>query len=172
MRNLPMSLKNLCSMILTVGILAGSATLMPIAEAKHRHHDNGNHYGWYKNKNGHYYNRQGRRGYYDRRRSAWVDYKTGKIIKGGLVGAGIGAGAGLLLDKHVGKSALVGAGLGAGTQAVRYSNTMRRHPIAKTAAYGALAGTGVSAATGRGLGKGALWGGAIGTGIGALGHLD
>jgi hypothetical protein len=167
-----MLLKSLCSMIVAAGILAGSASLMPEAEAKHgRYYNNGNHYGWYKNKHrGYAYDR---RGYYDRRRNAWIDYKTGKIIKGGLVGAGIGAGAGLLLDRHVGKSALVGAGIGAGTQAIRYSNTMRRHPIVKTAAYGALAGTGVSAATGRGsLGKGALWGAAIGTGVGALGHLD
>lgn len=107
-------------------------------------------------------------GYYDQRQNRWVDYQTGKIIKGGLVGAGIGAGAGLLLDRPVGKTALAGAGIGAGTQAVRYSRTMQRHPIVKTAAYGALAGTGVSAATGKRLGKGALWGGAIGAGLGTL----
>jgi hypothetical protein len=108
--------------------------------------------------------------YYDNQRHAWVDYKTGKIIKGGLVGAGIGAGAGLLLDKNVGKSALAGAGIGAGAQAVRYSDTLRRHPIVKTGAYGALAGAGVSAATGKKLGKGALVGGALGAGLGALTH--
>lgn len=106
--------------------------------------------------------------YYDARHDRWVDYQTGKILKGGIVGAGIGAGAGLLLDRPVGKTALVGAGIGAGTQAVRYSRTMQRHPIAKTAAYGALAGTGVSAATGRRLGKGALVGGAVGAGLGTL----
>jgi hypothetical protein len=122
------------------------------------------HYRGYSRYNQGYSNR-----YYGRDR--YADYQTGKILKGGLVGAGIGAGAGLLLDRPVGRTALVGAGVGAGTQAVRYSRTMRRHPIVKTAAYGALAGTGVSAATGRRLGKGALWGGAIGTGIGALNHL-
>lgn len=108
--------------------------------------------------------------HYDQKRHAWVDYQTGKIIKGGLVGAGIGAGAGLLLDKNVGKSALAGAGIGAGTQAVRYSKTMQRHPILKTGAYGALAGAGVSAATGKKLGKGAVVGGVLGTGLGALQH--
>jgi hypothetical protein len=101
-----------------------------------------------------------------------VDYKTGKILKGGLVGAGIGAGGGLLTGRSVGRTALIGAGLGAGVQATRYSRTMRRHPILKTAAYGALTGTGVSAMTGDGrrLGRGALWGGGIGAGLGALSH--
>lgn len=116
------------------------------------------------------YSRYSQGRYYDGRRGG-IDYKTGKIIKGGVVGAGIGAGAGLLLDRPVGKTALVGAGIGAGTQAVRYSRTMRRHPVAKTAAYGALAGTGVQAARGRQLLPGALWGGGIGAGVGALRHF-
>ena len=113
------------------------------------------------------YNRYDQGRHYDNRRGG-IDYKTGKIIKGGVVGAGIGAGAGLLLDRPVGRTALVGAGIGAGTQAVRYSRTMHRHPVVKTAAYGALAGTGVQAARGRRLAPGALWGGGIGAGIGAL----
>lgn len=126
--------------------------------------------GWY-DRNGHYH--QGSSRYYDNRRHAWVDYKTGKILKGGLVGAGVGAGAALLMDRHVGKSALVGAGIGAGTQAVRYSDYMHRHPIVKTATYGALAGTGVSALQRRGsLGKGAIVGGAVGAGLGALKHMN
>lgn len=158
-------------MVLAIGLLAGSTGWMPEAQAKHGRYD---HHGRYHSNNGHHYAYgRYRDRYYDNRRHGWVDYKTGKIIKGGLVGAGIGAGAGLLLDRNVGKSALIGAGLGAGTQAVRYSSTMRRHPIVKTAAYGALAGTGVSALSRRGsLGKGALWGAAIGTGVGALGHMD
>jgi len=46
---------------------------------------------------------------------------------------------------------------------------MRRHPIAKTAGYGALTGVGVSALTQRGsLGKGAILGGLAGAGLGAL----
>lgn len=134
-------------------LLSGVVAPFSGAEAK-RHHNHGR------------YNR-----YYDARHNRWVDYQTGKIIKGGVVGAGIGAGAGLLMDRPVGKTALIGAGIGAGTQAVRYSRTMQRHPIAKTAAYGALAGTGVSAATGKRLGQGALVGGAIGTGLGVLNHF-
>lgn len=137
--------KKIFSLALASALLAGGLAFTPQAHAQNR--------------------------YYDNRRHAWVDYKTGKILKGGLVGAGVGAGAGLLLDRNVGKSALVGAGIGAGTQAVRYSDTMHRHPIVKTAAYGALAGTGVSAATGRRLGHGAAWGGAIGAGLGALKHF-
>lgn len=160
-----MAIKQFFSMILMAGLLAGSIVFMPQADAHRGHY---NRHGYYGYNHGHHYG-QYRNRYYDRRRNGWVDYQTGKIIKGGLVGAGIGAGAGLLLDRNVGKSALIGAGLGAGTQAVRYSRTMRRHPIVKTAAYGALAGTGVSALTRRGsLGKGALWGGAIGTGLGVL----
>lgn len=151
------------SLTIIASLLAGSASLLPAAEAKHYYGhqnvyqgNNGNHYGQYKDR------------YYDNRRHAWVDYKTGKIIKGGLVGAGLGLGAGLLLDRNIGKSTLAGAGIGAGTQAVRYSDTLHRHPVVKTGAYGALAGAGVSAATGKSLGKGTLLGGALGAGLGAL----
>lgn len=159
--------KNLFSLIVAAGLLVGSLGMLPEAQAHgwydqhgRYHYDNGNHYGWYKHN------------YYDRNRGGWVDYRTGKILKGGLVGAGIGAGAGLLMDRNVGKSALAGAGIGAGTQAIRYSQYMYRHPIVKTAAYGALAGTGVSALSRRtSLGTGALWGAAIGTGLGALNHM-
>lgn len=149
-----MSSKGLCALLLTVGILTGTLGALPTAQAKH----------YYA---GHY----DRRSYYGRPyqgRSGLVDYQTGKIIKGGLVGAGIGAGTGLLLDRNVGRSALVGAGLGAGTQAMRYSRTMRRHPVLKTAGYGALTGIGVSELSRGNLGKGALWGGGIGAGLGIL----
>jgi hypothetical protein len=150
-------------MALMVGMLFGVCMSAPDAHAK-------SHY--WRDKHGRLHDNYGHRYYYDRRRSSWVDYQTGKILKGGLVGAGIGAGASLLLDRNVGKGALLGAGLGAGTQAVRYSPAMQRHPIAKTAAYGALTGVGVNALRRDGLGKGALWGAGIGAGIGALGHLD
>lgn len=153
-----MKMQRAVSLAAAMAVLLFSLVSVPnSAEAKHRGPHRGHHGRAY--------------GYYDHRQNRWVDYQTGKIIKGGLVGAGIGAGAGLLLDRNVGKSALVGAGIGAGTQAVRYSRTMQRHPIAKTAAYGALAGTGVSAATGKRLGKGALVGGALGAGFGALEHF-
>lgn len=160
-----MSIKQLFGMVLAVCLLLGSLGVTPEAQAKH---------GWY-DRNGRYH---ASNGYYGRanrsydRRGGLVDYKTGKIIKGGLVGAGIGAGAGLLLDRNVGKTALAGAGIGAGAQAVRYSRTMHRHPIVKTAAYGALTGAGVSALSRRtSLGKGALWGAGVGAGLGALNHL-
>lgn len=145
--------------LLCAGSLASflPAEAHPRGHARYSRHDHGRHHGHARNRH-----------YHDQRRDSLVDYKTGKILKGGLVGAGVGAGAGLLLDRPVGKTALVGAGVGAGTQAVRYSSTMRRHPVVKTAAYGALAGTGVSAATGKKLGSGALVGGAVGTGVGIL----
>jgi hypothetical protein len=125
------------------------------------------HAGYYDRYGNHHSGQKPTR-YYDSRRHAWFSYKTGKIVKGGLIGAGIGVGTGLLFDRNVGKTALAGAGIGAGTQAIRYSDTMQRHPIIKTGAYGALAGAGVSAVTGHKLGKGALLGGALGTGLGAL----
>lgn len=136
-------------LLLAFGFLTGFFIEMPSASAYNRHYAR------------HYRD-------YDRGRPL-VGYKTGKIIKGSLIGAGIGAGTGLLMDGNVGRNALLGAGLGAGTQAIRYSRTMKRHPILKTAGYGALTGVGVSALTPYGsLGKGALWGGAIGAGLGAL----
>ena len=67
-----------------------------------------------------------RRYYYEDSRRSWFDTKTGKIVKGSLIGAGVGAGAGLVLDKSVGKSALLGAGIGAGVQALRYSDFLDR----------------------------------------------
>jgi len=140
-----MRTKGLWSILLVFTVLLGSLVSMPSAQA-YRHH----------------------RYYYDQNHRM-VDYKTGKILKGGLVGAGIGAGTGLLMDGNVGRNILIGAGLGAGTQAVRYSSTMRRHPIVKTASYGALAGVGVSSLTRRAnLGRGAAVGSLLGAGLGVL----
>jgi hypothetical protein len=158
-----MRIERILSMLLTAAVLSSGLLIAPEAHAKNKY--------WRDNR-GRVHDNYGHQYYYDKRRSSWVDYQTGKILKGGLVGAGIGAGASLLLDRNVGKGALLGAGLGAGTQAVRYSSTMHRHPIAKTAAYGALAGVGVNALRRDGLGKGALWGGGIGAGLGALQHMD
>lgn len=148
-----MSIKSLLSMALTMGLLSGALGFLPTAQAQARRY-----YGHTSN----YTSR------YDHRKPMF-SYKTGKILKGSLVGAGIGVGTGLLLDKNIGKTALVGAGLGAGTQALRYSPTLNRHPIVKTAGYGALTGVGVSALTRHGsLGKGAVIGGGLGAGLGAL----
>lgn len=154
------------SILMTALMLLGSGIWMPEAEAKQcwRDHKNRLHCD-----NG----RRGNRYYYDRRRGSWFDSRTGKIVKGGLVGAGVGAGAGYLLNRPVGRSAVLGAGVGAGVQATRYSRYMRRHPIVRHAAYGALAGTAVNGMRrDASMGKGALWGAAIGTGVGALRHLD
>lgn len=163
-----MGFRRSVGMLLTLSLLLGAgAGLFPPLNA----HAHPKHHCWH-GKNNRVHCDNGHDYYYDCRRQSWVDYQTGKILKGGLVGAGIGAGAGLLLDRNVGKSALIGAGLGAGAQAVRYSRTMHRHPIAKTAAYGALTGVGVNAICQDNLGKGALWGAGIGAGLGALQHLD
>jgi hypothetical protein len=165
-----MTPKGLLSFALTASMMMGAIGLMPQANASQCWRDS--HSRLHCN-NGHRYSRyQGRDYYYDDSRSSWVDYQTGKILKGGLVGAGIGAGSGLLTGRSVGRQSLIGAGIGAGVQATRYSNYMYRHPIVKTAAYGALAGTGVGSVTGDGrVGRSALWGAAIGTGVGALDHM-
>ncbi|MEB3286101.1 MAG: hypothetical protein VKJ04_01220 [Vampirovibrionales bacterium] len=57
---------------------------------------------------------------YDRRDRPMFSYKTGKILKGGLVGAGVGAGTAVVLDKPLLKTTVLGAGIGAGVQAIRY----------------------------------------------------
>lgn len=75
--------------------------------------------------NGRHYSRDGRY-YYDDHRRSWFDTRTGKIVKGGLIGAGVGAGSAVLLDKSVGRSAVLGAGIGAGVQAIRYSDWLDR----------------------------------------------
>lgn len=156
------------SVWLTAGLLIVGFLLPLSAQARHCwtdnhgrvHCDQGLHRGWTQYRD-------------TRNRNALVDWKTKKVLKGGLIGAGVGAGAGALLDKNVGKTAILGAGIGAGTQAVRYSNYMRRHPVVKTAAYGTLAGAGASQLTRHGsIAKGSLWGAAIGTGVGAFRHMD
>lgn len=103
---------------------------------------------------------------------AQAEQSTRQLIKGGAVGAGIGAGAAVLLDRPVGKSALVGAGVGAGTQAVRNSQFFKRHPVAKKAAYGALVGAGTNKVLrGGSATRGAAWGGIIGAGVGAYQNM-
>lgn len=115
--------KKILSLALT-GTMLGAMGLLAVepAQATHcwydkhdrRHCDNGRHY----SRDGRYY--------YDDHRRSWFDTKTGKIVKGSLVGAGIGAGSALLFDKSVGKSAVLGAGIGAGVQAIRYSRFLDR----------------------------------------------
>lgn len=125
-----------------------------------KHYNHGKHKGW-----------DHRRGYPDN--EPLLDWRTKRILRGGLIGAGVGAGAGVLMDKPIAKTAVLGAGVGAGAQAIKTSSTLSRHPIAKTAAYGALVGAGASQLTREGsLKKGALWGAAIGTGVGIVKDSD
>jgi hypothetical protein len=147
---------SLVLMLTLVGSGLNSDSALAKHHHKHKHCNHSDHRNW------------------SQRNEPLFDYKTGKILKGGLIGAGIGAGTGILLNKPVGKTALIGGGIGSGVQAIRYSDTMNRHPIVKTAAYGALAGAGASQLSRRegSLTKGALWGAAIGTGVGAIKNSD
>ena len=100
------------------------------------------------------------------------------MVKGATIGAGVGAGAGALtgLVTHQGviRGAVIGAGAGAGVGVIRTSKIMKRHPIARDVATGAVAGLGLGWA-------GSRWphtvaattgvGAAIGLGAGLLTHL-
>jgi hypothetical protein len=91
-----------------IGLLSlsmlGSMVIMPdSAEARRHWRDNGR---WSRDW-----------GYRDR---SYRSYKTDKIIKGALVGAGVGAGAAVVTDRPVLRTSLIGAGIGAGVQALRY----------------------------------------------------
>lgn len=102
-------------------------------------------------------------------RSYWQRHP---MVKSATIGAGVGAGAGaltgLVTRRGALHGALVGAGAGAGVGMIRSSHIMRRHPIVKNTATGAVAGLGLGlAAGGRHAGlKGAGVGSAIGLGYG------
>lgn len=74
-------------------------------------------------------------------------------VKAATIGAGVGAGAGavtgLVTRRGVVRGAAIGAGTGAGVGLVRSSKTMKRHPIVKNTATGALVGLGLGAAGSR-----------------------
>lgn len=157
-------MKKTMRILLLVGVMLVGMVLLPLsAEARQhcwwdKHHkkhcDKGHHKGWSKV-------------YPDD--TPLLDFKTRQILKGGLVGAGIGAGAGVILDRPVAKTSVIGAGVGSGVQAVKYSSYLNRHPVVKTAAYGALAGVGASQLNPESsVQKSALWGAAIGTGVGLV----
>lgn len=100
------SKKAAISSLCLVAMLAGSmmTPFAQTAEAR-RHYDDryyGRDYG-YRGNNGQLFS-----------------YKTGKILKGGLIGAGVGAGSAIVFDKPMLKSSVLGAGIGAGVQAIRY----------------------------------------------------
>lgn len=99
-------------------------------------------------------------------------------VKAATIGAGVGAGAGavtgLVTRRGVVRGAAIGAGTGAGVGLVRSSKTLKRHPIVKNTATGALVGLGLGAAGGR---RGSTTvkttaaGAAVGLGYGLLKHL-
>ena len=74
-------------------------------------------------------------------------------VKSAVIGAGVGAGTGaivgLISRRGILRGGAIGAGTGAGVGLIRSSNTMRRHPIVKNTATGALAGLGLGAAASR-----------------------
>ncbi len=126
--------------------------LMPAAEAAYKK--------VYDHRTGQYY-------YVDdslesKARRAW----TNPMVKQAVVGAAVGAGAGLLSDRSsVLKGAAVGAATGVGTGLVDRSNYMADKPLLRTAVKGAAIGTGAGAVTGKGLVKGAVVGAGAGAGL-------
>jgi hypothetical protein len=117
-----MNLKSLFSLAL-MGLMA--ASMVTPAFAKHHGHGTGHAYGHHNR----YVNQQGYGyfpGYGNRRPSYYRDgvpfFQTtgGKIVKGTLIGAGIGAATGAVFDKPILKSTVIGGAVGAGVQALRY----------------------------------------------------
>jgi hypothetical protein len=100
------------------------------------------------------------------RRTYWQRHPK---IKAAAIGAGVGAGAGavtgLISGRGVLRGAAIGAGTGAGVGLVRSSRTMRRHPIMRDTATGALVGLGIGGAASRS-GRRALQGTAVGAAVG------
>lgn len=99
-------------------------------------------------------------------------------VKSAVVGAGVGTAAGALTGLVTGRGVLRGAAIGAGTGAgiglVRSSRTMKRHPIVRDVATGALAGLGLGWAGSRRrgtIGKTTGVGAAVGLGWGLFRHL-
>jgi hypothetical protein len=69
------------------------------------------------------------------------------MAKGAAIGGGVGAGAGALTGLITGqgiiRGAVIGAGTGAGVGVIRTSQIMKRHPIARDVATGAVSGLGL-----------------------------
>ena len=90
------------------------------------------------------------------------------IVKQAAVGAVAGTiGGALSGETSAVKGAGIGALTGAGTGLIDTSTTMKRKPMLKSTAKGAVIGTGVSAVAGRGKVKGAV----VGAGVGAGAHV-
>jgi hypothetical protein len=60
--------------------------------------------------------------YYHQNNAPFFRGTGGKVVKGALVGGGIGAVTGVVLNRPIIQTGLIGAAVGAGTQAIRYSN--------------------------------------------------
>src|SRR4029453_4600805 len=106
------------------------------------------------------------------RRTYWQRHPKVKAV---AIGAGVGAGAGaitgLISGRGVVRGAAIGAGAGAGVGLVRSSRTLRRHPIIRDTATGALVGLGIGGAAsrhGRRMGQATAVGAAVGLGYGLL----
>jgi hypothetical protein len=90
------------------------------------------------------------------------------VVKQAAVGAGIGAATGYISkESSIGRGAGIGAITGAGTGLLDSSNTLRRRPLIKDTAKGAVIGTGTSAV----LRNNKLKGAAVGAGSGAAWHF-
>jgi hypothetical protein len=101
--------------------------------------------------------------------------KVKSAVVGGGIGAGVGAATGLITGRGVLRGGAIGAGTGAGVGLIRSSNTMKRHPIIRDVATGAVAGGGLGWAGSRRNGtiaKTAGVGAAIGLGVGLFKHLQ
>lgn len=93
------------------------------------------------------------------------------IVKQGVIGAAIGAGAGLLSPRtSLVKGAVVGAGAGAATGAMDRYGVLNGRPLVNSAAKGAIIGAGTGYVLNEN-GSGALKGAAMGAGAGAGAHL-
>jgi hypothetical protein len=98
-------------------------------------------------------------------------------VRATLIGAGVGTAAGavtgLVTHKGVVRGAAIGAGAGAGVGLIRSSDTLKKHPIVKDMATGAVTGLGLGMASSRHLlggkvGKLTAVGAAVGLGVGVL----
>lgn len=112
----PLSLALLSALLAASGLLSLSPVLEQTAEAGHRHYDNCRH-----DRDDRYWDDR-RGGRWDRNDRPFFRTRTGKVVQGGLIGGGIGAATGVVLDKPVLKSTIIGAAVGAGVQAVRTSD--------------------------------------------------
>lgn len=113
--------------------------------------------------------------YVQDRRTYWQRHP---MIKKATIGAGIGAGVGavtgLVTHRGVLRGAAIGAGTGATIGVIRASRIMRRHPIIRDVATGAVAGLGLGWAGTRRHGRIGQFtgvGAALGLGVGLWKHL-